>query len=70
MVAVTSVAASPDARTVSIPSGAQSTHTTVTPVAPRSASVSSVVTSDPPVASIGSNTTTCRPDRSAGSEQR
>ena len=67
-VAVTTCTDSPAVRSRSIPSGAQSAHTTmIGSGAPRSRSSSHVWTSDPPVASIGSTTITGRPASDSGS---
>ena len=51
-----------------IPSGAASTHTQVRGPAPRSARMRQLCSSEPPVASIGSSTSTGRPSSSSGTE--
>ena len=67
MAAVTTWTPSPDASTIrSIPSGAASTHTAMIGPAPRAASSRHACSSEPPVASIGSSTSTGRPASSAG----
>ena len=53
--------------TTAMPSGAASRQIAVMDTAPRSTSSRKVVTSVPPVASIGSSTNTSRPVRSSGS---
>ena len=52
------------------PSGAATAHTTVMSSAPRSVSRRQQCTSEPPVASIGSSTSTGRPVSDAGSDSR
>ena len=51
-----------------MPSGAASTQQTMTSVQPRSTSSWQQCSSEPPVASIGSSTSTGRPARSPGSD--
>ena len=68
MLAVNSRPARPLRSTAATPSGAASAHTTVMSVAPRLTSSWQQWMSDPPVASIGSSSSTERPASSSGSE--
>ena len=66
--AVTRRSGSPVRSSRAMPSGAASTHSTVMSGHPRPASSLQQCSSDPPVASIGSSTSTGRPARSGGSD--
>jgi hypothetical protein len=68
--AVTSRIGSPADSSRAMPSGAASTQITVMSVQPRSASRRQQCSSEPPVASIGSSTSTGSPLRSVGSDSR
>ena len=70
MAAVTRRSGRPDRSRRAMPSGAARTHRTVMSVAPRSASSRQQCSREPPVASIGSSTSTGSPVRSTGSDSR
>ncbi len=70
MLAVTTRSGRPLLLRCSTPSGAAKAQTAVMSVAPRSASNRMVCSIEPPVASMGSRTSTARPSRLSGSDSR